>query len=135
MYPDESDEELFKGKYRIKSTRLSGWDYSVDGYYFVTICTKDCVEYFGEIKNEIMGLFNIGCIATKYWNEIPDHFNNVKLDEFIIMPNHVHGILVIDNGYDDHICIRRDVLAKRLYEYRGDTSKIPKYHHSRNHYR
>ena len=90
-------DELYRGKYRIKSIRLREWDYSADGYYFITICTKDRIEWFGEIKNEMMGLNEIGCIVAKCYQEIPNIFPNAKLDEWQIMPNHMHGILVIDN--------------------------------------
>ena len=91
------NNELFKNKYRVHSCRLRGWDYSWPGYYFVTICTKDRVHFFGEVKNEEMYLSDIGKIAVKYWQEIPKHFPFVVLDKYIIMPNHIHGILVINN--------------------------------------
>ena len=83
-----------------KQIRLRGYDYSQDGYYFVTICARDREEFFGEIRDGIMGLNEIGLIAAKFWQEIPEHFENAKLDEWIIMPNHVHGIVVIENPDD-----------------------------------
>jgi len=85
-------EEFFR-----KPIRLRGYDYSLDGYYYLTICTKDRQPFFGEIRNGIMGLNKLGLIAYDFWKQIPDHFDNVRLDEFIVMPNHVHGVLVIDN--------------------------------------
>lgn len=93
--------EKFQNKYRIKSTRLQDWDYGSNAAYFVTICTQNREHYFGEITNGIMQLSEIGYMANKYWSEIPKHFPFVELDEFVIMPNHVHGIIVInksDNG-------------------------------------
>jgi putative transposase len=87
----------FKNKYRVPSTRLAGWDYASEGYYFITICTQNKENYFGEIKNEKMNLFDVGNIAEKFWLEIPAHFKNIKLDEFVIMPNHLHGIIIIEN--------------------------------------
>ena len=90
------NEELYKDKYKIKSTRLPNYDYSGDGWYYITICTKDMVNYFGEIRNFVMGLNDIGCMVAKYWQEIPKHFSNVRLDEWVVMPNHVHGIVIID---------------------------------------
>ncbi len=90
-------EGLFKNKYRIDSTRLKDYDYSQDGSYFVTICTKERELFFGEVQNNKMILNDLGVIAEKYWLEIPQHFENTELDEFIIMPNHIHGIIVIDN--------------------------------------
>ncbi|RLC36231.1 hypothetical protein DRH27_05530, partial [Candidatus Falkowbacteria bacterium] len=92
------DNELYKNKYRVKSARLENYDYSRDGFYFVTICTKDRELFFGSVKKDEMILNEIGKMAEKYWLEIPVHFNNVLLDEFIVMPNHLHGILVIDNS-------------------------------------
>ena len=86
---------LFKNKYRTESTRLKNWDYSQEGAYFITICTQNMTCFFGDIKNGKMKLNEIGEIAHKYWQEIPNHFPNTILDEFVIMPNHVHGILII----------------------------------------
>ncbi len=68
------------------------------GYYFTTICTKNHLCYFGDIVDDEMMLNDIGEIAIKYWLEIPKHFNNVILDEFTVMPNHVHGILIINGN-------------------------------------
>ena len=87
----------FKNKYRIASTRLRNWDYAADGYYFVTICTKDKKCYFGNVLDSAMKLSKIGKIANVYWQEIPKHFPFVELDEFIVMPNHIHGIIIINN--------------------------------------
>ena len=109
MYPGEFNPELYQEKYRIKSIRLPNWNYSSDGWYFVTICTKNMVEYFGDVHNYIMGLSDVGCIAAKFWNEIPKHFPFVRLDEWVVMPNHVHGIIVIDNPNPTNQCNgRRD---------------------------
>ncbi|HBQ61125.1 MAG TPA: transposase [Balneolaceae bacterium] len=88
-------------EYWRKSIRLDGWDYRNPWYYFVTICTMDRRHYFGEIRNGMMGLTEQGCAAWYFWNEIPNHFDNVKLDEFVVMPDHVHGIIQIipdENG-------------------------------------
>jgi REP element-mobilizing transposase RayT len=98
-----SDTDLYKGKYRIESTRLKEWDYSSAGYYFVAICTKNWEFIFGSIAEDKVKLTGIGKIAKRYWLEISEHFQNVKLDEYIIMPNHLHGILVIENQSRDAI--------------------------------
>ena len=87
---------LFKNKYRIESTRLKGYDYSNTGAYFITILTKNCKCYFGQIQNEKMFLNEFGKIVNNYWKEIPKHFPYVILDEYIVMPNHVHGIIILD---------------------------------------
>ncbi|MRT94355.1 transposase [Ancylomarina sp. 16SWW S1-10-2] len=92
--------EKFQNKYRIKSTRLQNWDYGSNAAYFVTICTQNREHYFGEITNGIMQLSEIGYIANKYWLEIPVHFLFVELEEFVIMPNHVHGIIIINKSDD-----------------------------------
>ena len=87
---------LYKNKYRIKSTRLPNYDYSSNGYYFVTICSQKKFCYFGQIVNSQMQLSQVGKIAQKHWQEIPQHFDGVYIDEYVIMPNHVHGIIVIN---------------------------------------
>jgi len=107
--------DKFHNIYRISTTRLPNWDYSANGYYFITICTKDRKEFFGEIVKIKMCLSEIGEIAHKYWLEIPNYFPFVKLNEFVIMPNHVHGILIIknvDNCKFRNVCknVRRDVI-------------------------
>ena len=77
-----------------KSPRLQGYDYSQSGAYFITICTHLRQYFFGEINDEEMTLSSAGEIATICWNSIPDHYPDVDLDAFVVMPNHVHGIIV-----------------------------------------
>jgi putative transposase len=86
---------LFRDQYRIESARKPYWDYSLPGWYFVTICTKDRKIYFGRVVDSSVSLSAIGVRATSFWQEIPRHHVNVDIDEFIVMPNHVHGIIVI----------------------------------------
>ncbi|MCJ7509237.1 MAG: hypothetical protein MUO85_11035 [candidate division Zixibacteria bacterium] len=88
--------EKFREKYRIPSARLLHYNYSKNGVYFVTICTKNFECYLGEVVNDKMILSEIGKITDEYWREIPKHFPFVKLDAFVVMPNHLHGILIID---------------------------------------
>ena len=78
-----------------KPNRLQHYDYSQAGYYLITICTQDKVNYFGEIEKARMQLNEIGQIATDCWRTIPEHFHNTALDEFVVMPNHIHGIVII----------------------------------------
>jgi putative transposase len=78
-----------------KSIRLKEYDYSIPGGYFVTICTHERVCYLGEIVGEKMQRSRAGDIVQRCWEEIPNHFENVELDAFIIMPNHIHGIIII----------------------------------------
>ncbi len=89
--------DKFQNIYRIQTARLPNWDYSDNGHYFITICTKEHKHYFGEVVGYEIQLSKIGKIVQKYWLEIPSHFPFVELDEFIIMSNHVHGILIIKN--------------------------------------
>ncbi len=86
----------YKNTYRIQSNRLKNWDYSSSGAYFITICTKDKIHYFGNIIDGKMRLSEIGKIAYHFWKEIPKHFPFVCLDKFVIIPNHMHGIIIID---------------------------------------
>lgn len=88
--------DKFNDKYRIKSARLAGYDYRNEGLYYVTICTKHRAHFFGECENGIMLLNDLGKMAEDIWLAIPSHFSNVSLDEFVIMPNHIHGIIIID---------------------------------------
>ncbi len=78
-----------------RSIRLKGYDYAHPGAYFITICTHDRACLFGEIADGEMILNEAGRIVEKCWREIPMHFPHVALDEFVVMPNHVHGILFI----------------------------------------
>ena len=87
--------ELFQGKYRTGTLRLPDWDYGSCGAYFITICTKSRIPWFGHIDHGKMHLSEIGKIADACWMEIPQHFPFVALGEYIVMPDHVHGIVVI----------------------------------------
>ncbi|HMU63804.1 MAG TPA: hypothetical protein PKD35_03870 [Nitrosomonas sp.] len=81
--------------HRRKSIRLQGYDYSQAGLYFITVCTHNRVPLFGEIVDGVMALNTAGQIVEKCWCAIPEHFPQVTLDEFVVMPNHVHGIITI----------------------------------------
>ena len=78
-----------------RSIRLKGYDYSRAGVYFVTIVTWQRLMVFGKIENGEMLLNRYGEIVQKWWDEISVHFPNVETGAFIIMPNHVHGIIII----------------------------------------
>ena len=81
-----------------KQYRLPGYNYSKNGYYFITLCTKNREMFFGDVIERIMNLSDIGKIANNFWLDIPKHFPHLKLHEYIIMPDHIHGILEIDSG-------------------------------------
>ncbi len=89
--------DKYKNKYRIPSARLPNWDYRWSGAYFITICTANHEHYFGEINNDVMTLSPVGVIANILWYEIKNHSKNVELGKFVVMPNHIHGIIVLDN--------------------------------------
>ena len=86
-------KDLFDNKYRLHSTRLSSWDYGSNGTYFVTICTDHKHPYFGHIDNSVVCGTEIGNYAKKCWESIPERYPFVELDTFILMPDHLHGIL------------------------------------------
>ncbi len=87
---------LFNNKYRVESARLKGWDYSKAGIYFLTVCTKNREPYFGHIKDGKMVLSETGKNADKCWREIPAHFPFAVLDEYVVMPDHLHGIIIVE---------------------------------------
>jgi REP-associated tyrosine transposase len=78
-----------------RSIRLKGYDYSSAGHYFITICTQNRDHLFGKINNRQMQLNNAGQMIEKIWIETVNQYPNIKLDEYIIMPNHFHGIVTI----------------------------------------
>ena len=82
-------------RYHRRSIRLEEYDYAQRGAYFITIVTKERAFLFGNVVNGQMGLVECGEIARECWQDIPAHFPNVDLDGFVIMPNHVHGVLVL----------------------------------------
>jgi putative transposase len=85
-------------KHHRHSIRLPNYDYAQPGGYFITIVTYQRDMIFGEIVNKQMRLSDFGKIAEECWRAIPDHFPNVELGAYVIMPNHVHGIIVINDG-------------------------------------
>jgi len=100
--------EYFQDKYRVKTTRLSHWDYASEGLYYVTICTKDRICCLCNIKDDRVYLSEIGKIVHEEWLETPIIRPDVLLDDFIIMPNHVHGIIKLPKNNDFDTQKRRD---------------------------
>jgi REP element-mobilizing transposase RayT len=82
-------------KHHRRSIRLKGYDYSKAGTYFVTICTQNRECLFGDIFDGEICLNDAGCMIQKWWYEAAGKFKNIVLDEFMIMPNHFHGIIAI----------------------------------------
>ena len=90
---------LFQRKYRIESARFKHWDYSSRGWYFVTICTQTRLPIFGRIVNEAIQLSPLGVIADTELRLVRSHYHNVDIVEHIVMPNHVHAIVMIDGEH------------------------------------
>lgn len=80
-----------------KSLRIPHYDYSQDGYYFVTINTDKGKYLFGSVVNKQIELSNLGKIINENWKKIPNYYPNIKLDIFQVMPNHIHGIIIINS--------------------------------------
>ena len=91
----------FKNKYRIESHRRPNWDYSANALYFLTIVTQHRVCNLGKIENGEMILSDYGKIVETEWHKSFDIRKELFLDEFIIMPNHLHAIVEIDNRDGD----------------------------------
>ncbi len=81
--------------YHRRSIRLSGYDYSKPGMYFITICTQHRKCLFGTISDGKCRLNDAGGMVETVWNEIPFYYPGINIDEFVAMPNHIHGIVVI----------------------------------------
>ncbi|HSK89078.1 MAG TPA: hypothetical protein VK880_12010, partial [Anaerolineales bacterium] len=107
-------------KHHRRSIRLKGYDYTAEGAYFVTILTQGREYLFGEIVDCEMYLSNYGEIVRKWWFDIPIHFLNVETGAFVIMPNHVHGIIFIINKR------RGEVLSPRNNIQSGETPPLRK---------
>lgn len=88
--------DKYKNKFRISSSRLQNWDYGWNAAYFVTICTANRELFFGDITDGKM----IGILADQFLLEIPRRYEYAILDEFVVMPNHVHAIVIIDKNDD-----------------------------------
>jgi putative transposase len=78
-----------------RSIRLRGYDYSQAGAYFVTVCVQGRERLFGDVVDGEMRLNDAGQMVAQCWHELPAHFPHLELDEFVVMPNHMHGIIII----------------------------------------
>ena len=85
--------DKFNNKYRIPPARAQWWDYGWDASYFITICTRMRRHFFGKVIDHQMVLSDLGKIADDCWRKITDHARNVELGPYVVMPNHVHGIV------------------------------------------
>ena len=82
-------------KHHRRSIRLRGYDYTQVGAYFVTMVTQGRACLFGDVVNGEMVLNDLGKIVQKWWDDLPIHFSNVETGAFVVMPNHVHGVIII----------------------------------------
>jgi REP element-mobilizing transposase RayT len=112
-----------------KRNRLKDHNYSQEGYYFITICTKDREEWFGNVDGDEMRLNKFGEIARNFWAEITGHSKFVGIDKFSVMPNHVHGILIIEgdvvgNAYMRSLQNRTNMLlSKIIQQYKASVTR------------
>ena len=100
---------LYHNKYRVETTHLQNWDYTSDGRYYITICTKNRVSFLGKIEKGVMILNECGRIVEQCWYDLENHYHNLRLDAFVIMPNHIHGIMIIDNSIVVETGLKPDV--------------------------
>jgi REP element-mobilizing transposase RayT len=102
---------LFINKYRRESIRRKGFDYSLPGTYYFTICTYNRKHLFGRIVSsfdqqeqtlsKVMVLNDAGKIVVDCWKDLPNHYEHIMLDAFIVMPDHVHGLIILENPIDE----------------------------------
>ena len=109
-------------KHHRRSIRLKGYDYSQEGAYYVTIVTWQREFLFGDIVNQEMMLSPYGEIVQKWWEEIPVHFSNVETGAFVIMPNHVHGVIYILDERRGTVSVPHDNVTQ--YALGGETPPL-----------
>lgn len=121
LYKNIYMSELFNNKYRIPSTRLQSWNYANEGMYFVTICAKDKEHYLGDISESLLIPTELGKVAWSEWfNTIqmrPDM--NIELSEFVVMPNHIHGIIIIGKNQFNNSKINTTGAAQNQFIYQS----------------
>jgi putative transposase len=117
-----------------RSIRLKGYDYSQPGAYFVTICVRQGEPLLGTIASGLVELSSYGQVVQHCGNDLPRHYPQVELNEFVIMPEHVHGILVLkaqemqktrtQHGLTGIVRVLKSYSARRINQLRG-TSGAP----------
>jgi putative transposase len=117
-------------KHHRRSTRLNGWDYTSPGAYFVTLCVHERVQLFGKIVDGKMRLNELGQYVQEYWCEIPAHFAHAQLDEYVIMPNHLHGIIHLRDasamfvGANNHSPLQKQQTSQQTFPKCGTSRTI-----------
>ena len=115
---------LYRNRYRIESTRLSTWDYTAPAWYFVTICTRDRACVLGEVRENALRLFPTGRTVAEEWVRTRLIRPYVKLDAWVIMPDHLHGILRIESHDRRGETPRRCVSAPESARLSGSAESI-----------
>lgn len=109
--------------HRRRSIRLKGYHYAQNGAYFVTLCTHNRECLFGDIVNGTMNLNGLGNVAKQCWEDIPKHFPHVELDEWVIMPNHIHGIICIVGA--KNFSPQMHEMGNDLVPFHNDAAQLP----------
>lgn len=102
-----------------QSPRLPGYDYSKAGGYFITICTYEKQHHFGHINNGDMTLSDIGQIAYDRWTMITEFFPSVTLSDYVVMPNHMHGILFLSDTHE-----KQPTMSSIIANYKASVTRI-----------
>jgi len=120
----------FKNQFRVDTTRLKDWDYSASGWYFVTICTKGNVPYLGEIVDGEVQLSQAGKIVAEEWVRTGEVRSNAILDRWVIMPNHMHAILILEESEASHgdvsadtFMLKANSLGSIINQFKGRCTK------------
>ncbi len=110
---------LYNSRYRVESARNPNWSYHSQGYYFVTICTQNKIHYFGSVINRRMILSPVGKIAQSELLKTPEIRDNVAIDDWVIMPNHIHVIFHILPASPVPVQAHRGALPVSVETHRG----------------
>ncbi|MGD8306907.1 MAG: hypothetical protein PVF17_09650 [Ignavibacteria bacterium] len=111
-------------RYQRKSIRLKNYDYTNQAWYYVTICTFQNFHWFGSVKNKRVTFSEVGSIANDYWKVIPNHFNYCELDALVVMPNHIHGIIIINERRGVQLNARTDDKFSKISPLSGSLGVI-----------
>jgi len=123
-----SDDLLFRKRFRIPSARCPGWDYRWAGVYSVTICTQGRMRCLGEVVDGQVSLSDLGTVVAEEWLKIPRQHPRVTLDEWIIMPDHMHGILIFhgrsrEEGRQDSNHLQSQSLGAVIGQFKSNVTK------------
>jgi putative transposase len=106
-----------------QSIRLNGYDYSKSGAYFITICTHEREHLFGNIIDATIALNTLGDIARSHWQQLAQYHTNLIMDESIVMPNHLHGIIILDSSLENTKSISEIIRGFKTFSAKGINKK------------